>query len=195
MAGQVEAERFALEGEQLALGPGGRLRQLLALPLARGDRLERSEERALAARAFVLDPLRPVHRRVDAGDEARPELAERVEASGLDERLEGPLVHLVAVDLDAEIAERVESAGAPTGVENREDGPLADVLDGREPEPDLVPLDREVEPADVDVGREDGDPHLAALADVLDELVGVPLFRRQKSRHEVDGKVDLEVRG
>ena len=75
------------------------------------------------------------------------------------------------------------------------DRAFPDVLDGEQPVPDRVVLDRELDAGAMDVGRPDLDPHPAAFGDGRrDLLAGVP-HRRQDARHVLDGVVRLEVRG
>ena len=65
-------------------------------------------------------------------------------------------------------------------------GIRADVLDRAKPEADdTVPYRGELLRALVDVGRKDGDAELAALADVLGDLVRLSLDARQEPGHEV----------
>ncbi len=76
---------------------------------------------------------------------------------------------------------------------------MADVLDGGEAEADGLALfsgdGGEVGVGDLDVRRDDGDVHLAALADVLDDVFGLGGFAGEQRGHELDRIVRLEPRG
>ena len=72
-------------------------------------------------------------------------------------------------------------------------GGLAHVLDGGQAESNAFPVRRERVLARVDIGREDIDPHVAALVQVENELVLVAHFRAQQGRHELDRIVRLQV--
>jgi hypothetical protein len=77
--------------------------------------------------------------------------------------------------------------------DDRLDRALADVLDGQQAEADGVALDREVEPAGVDVGRQDLDAQAPALGDGRGDLLGVVAEGGQHAGHVLDGVVRLEV--
>ena len=79
--------------------------------------------------------------------------------------------------------------------DDRFDGALADVLDRQQAEPDGVALDGELEVALVDVGRQDVDPHPAALGDGRRDLLLVRAEGGQHRGHVVDRVVRLHVRG
>ena len=79
--------------------------------------------------------------------------------------------------------------------DDRFDGALADVLDRQQAEPDRVALDRELEVALVDVGRQDLDPHPAALGDGGRDLLLVRAEGGQDRGHVVDRVVRLHVGG
>ena len=72
----------------------------------------------------------------------------------------------------------------PLGDELADAAP-ADVLDREQAETDRVPAHREALAADVDVGGQHLDAHAAALADILDDLVGVVEHAREKRSHKL----------
>ncbi len=72
---------------------------------------------------------------------------------------------------------------------------MADVFDGGETEEDAVSGGGEICGGDLDVGGNDGDAELAALADVLDDIFGLGGFGGEESGHELDGVVGLEPGG
>ena len=72
---------------------------------------------------------------------------------------------------------------------------MADVLDGGEAEADACGDGGEVGVGDLDVGRDDGDVHLAALGDVLDDVFGLGGFAGEQRGHELDRVVGLEPGG
>ena len=121
--------------------------------------------------------------------------AQRVEGAGLDQALHDLAVEDLGVVLEEEVEGRLEAAGPLPGRDELLDGRLADALDRGQAEADVAALDREAEVARVDVGRQDLDAHLVALADVLDDLGRRPAlgFRGQQGGHEVDRVVGLEV--
>ena len=73
--------------------------------------------------------------------------------------------------------------------------PCADVLDRQQAEPDRIALDRELEVAAVDVGRQDLDAHPPALGDRGRDLLLVRAERGQHGGHVVDRVVGLHVGG
>ncbi len=79
--------------------------------------------------------------------------------------------------------------------DDRFDGVVADVLDGGEAEADSVGGGGEVGVRGLDIGREDVDVDLAALGDVLDDVLGLGGFAGEQRGHELDGVVGLEPGG
>ncbi len=71
----------------------------------------------------------------------------------------------------------------------------ADVLNGSEAEANAGGGGSEVAVGDVDVGRENGDAHVAALVDVLDHLGGVAGFGGEERGHELAGEMGFEIAG
>ncbi len=121
--------------------------------------------------------------------------AQGVEGAGLDQALEGLAVDDPGVVVLEQVERGGEAAALLAGGQDLADGRLADVLDRRQPEADVPALHREVEIALVDVRGQDVDPHVAALADVLDDLGGRSAlgFGGQEGRHEVARVMGLEV--
>ena len=74
------------------------------------------------------------------------------------------------------------------------DRSFTDALDRAEAKRQLFAVNGELNIAEVHAGRNDLDPHAAAVFDVLDQLVGLPQFARQQGRHELLRVVRLEVR-
>ena len=84
--------------------------------------------------------------------------------------------------LEEEVEGRLEAAGLLPGFDELLDGRLPDALDRGQAEADVLSLDRETELALVDVGRQDLDADLVALADVLDDLGVLPRSASEVSR-------------
>ena len=121
-------------------------------------------------------------------------MAERVQRADPGERLEDLAVREAEVDPRAEVGQRSERAALRPGRDDRLDRALADVLDRQQPEPDRLALDRELDAGAVDVGRQDLDPHPAALGDRGGDLLLVRAEGRQHARHVLDRVVRLEIR-
>ena len=100
--------------------------------------------RRLARRDRVLEPEQDLRR-----------VPERAERPDLGQRLEHLAIGQAQVDPRAEVGQRAERAALVPGRDDRFDRALADVLDGEQPEPDRVALDRELEVQHV--GRQDRD--------------------------------------
>ena len=159
---QVQPEQLLLPARPL---PRRRLR----------GRAERSLQAATVTAQVVEQRALPRHPvallRLAVGDgvvEAEQHLGrmtERGERADLDQRLQHPLVDEAQVDPGAQVGERPEVAARLACRDHGLDGALADVLDRQQPEPDGLPLDREVEPALVDVRWQDRDAQAAALRD------------------------------
>jgi hypothetical protein len=91
---------------------------------------------------------------------------------------------------------RDAAAELRSGVDDGADGPFAQPLDRRQPETDaLASLDREIQLALVDVGRQHGDATVAAFAQVHRELVGVLRLDGQQRRGKMPRVVGLEISG
>ena len=120
-------------------------------------------------------------------------MAERVQRADPGERLEHLAVGEPQVDPRAEVGQRPERAALRPGRDDRLDRALADVLDREQPEPDRLALDGELDAGAVDVGRQDLDPHPAALGDRGGDLLLVRAERGQDARHVLDRVVRLEV--
>src|SRR5208282_172302 len=69
----------------------------------------------------------------------------------------------------------------------------ANVLDSGKAEANGFAVRSEVGIGDVDIRRFNGDAHLAALVDVLHNVVGAPGDRGEQGGHELDGIVCLEI--
>jgi hypothetical protein len=116
-------------------------------------------------------------------------------APACDEGLEHALVADAEVDPLAEIVERGEGALGARG-DDRLGGAAADVADGAEAEADALVADHGELPARlVDVRREDLDPEVARLVDVLHHRVGVADAGREHRGHELRRVVRLEPGG
>ena len=137
---------------------------------------------------------------VDPGEETgaprrHRSVGQRVERAGLDQAFEHPLVDQPLVDVLAQREQRIDAAELLAHVEHRQDRPLADVLHRAQAEADALLLDGEGQLARVDVGRQDRNAEIAALAEIHRQLVGVGRFDGQQRRHEVPREVRLEIAG
>src|SRR3954468_20601348 len=131
---------------------------------------------------------------VEHGHELRAS-AEAIHGTALDQRFQHALVEKPEINLVAELEYRAEFPELLASLENGVDGSAANVLYRGKAEADGFAVGREVCVADVDVRRLDGNAHLAALVDVLDDLVGAAGFSGEHGRHELDGIVRLEICG
>ena len=205
MAAHVEAERFLLERQLLRLGPGRRVGQRRSAGASPGSSSEpiirRTAGTALIAVALVAAAV--LERPVDGGEQPRARAArlasaaarERVERARLDQALEHPLVHQPQIDVLAQREERsiaASSRAARRGSTGSAPSPTLFTA----PRPKRTPSGSTMngQLARVDVGRQDRDAELAALAEVHRQLVGVLRLDREQRRHEVPRVVRLEIR-
>ena len=118
-----------------------------------------------------------------------------IQGAGLDQTLNDPFVHHPQVDLFAEFENGAEPGDPLPGLQYGGDGIGPDVFDGSQAEANLRPGWREVQVADVDVGRKDLYAQVPAFVDVFHYLVAVVDLAGQQSRHEADRIVGLQVSG
>jgi len=161
--------------------------------------VEHAEEAVLAGGGVALGLLGAFDGLVECGEDGGAG-AKGVEGSCLAEGLEDALVHEAEIDFVAELPERCEAFSPPrlqfvSRGEDGVDGVVADVLDGREAEADLVAGGGEGGGGDLDVGGNDGDVDLATLADVLDDVLGLAGFGGEERGHELDWVVGFEPGG
>ena len=207
----VEAEHLLLEGEPLGLvhlevGDREALveRRLAALGHALAEEAEDARVALAATGQRGVDDL------LEDGEQAAALVAEPVERTGLDQRLDGPLVQHRRVDAVGEV---VEVGEAPVGValgDHQGHEPLADVAHRREPERDdartprreLRPRRRRVGPEghevggrEVDVRVQHLDAHRPALGEVDGGLLQAALHAGEQAGHVLDRVVGLQVRG
>src|SRR5207253_3136651 len=131
MAADVEAEGLFLEAELLFFGPFDRRETPRRRRRSRRTR-KHSEQRVLAALLLVFAALRGVGRRLELLDERFARLADEVERSRLDQRLQHFLVARAQIDFLAELQERLVPADAAARIEDRFDRALANALHGAE---------------------------------------------------------------
>jgi len=74
-------------------------------------------------------------------------------------------------------------------------GVLAHVLDGAQPESNLVADRREIHSARIHVWWQHRDTHAAGFVDVFHHFLGVAGFRSEHRGHEFDGVVRFEICG
>src|SRR3569623_3303577 len=204
MAGDVEAERFLLEREQLLGAP----RLELGIDLALRDRGlrglrrdEQAEQRRLSAPAIALLGRAALQRCIERRQQLRAVVAafEAVEGARLDELFEDAAVALLRIDAPAQLEQRGERTVGGARFEDRLDGVRADALDGAEAEPDdlarLALGDAEVLQRLVDVGPLDDEAHRSRFGDELDDVVDVVGVAAHQTRHELVRVVVLEPRG
>ena len=122
-------------------------------------------------------------------------MAERVQRADLRERLEDFPVDEPEVDPGTEVGEGLERPVLLARGDDRFDRALTDVLHREQPEPDGRTLDGELNVALVDVGRQDLDPHSAALRDRSGDLLLVRAEGGQDRGHVLDRVVRLQIGG
>src|SRR6185503_7121700 len=113
--------------------------------------------------------------------------SQRIARAGLYQRLEHALVGKPEVE---NLAQRVQRSNPPAQLlarrDDRGDGALTEALDCRQPESHaLAVLDREIQLALVDVGRQHRDAALARLGQVDRQLVGVLRLDGEERRGEM----------
>ena len=190
MARDVKACRLLFPCEDLVLARLGDVRQLELRGLIEHLRAEQAE---LAAHRVALLALRLAHGLVEHGEQLAAPSLERVERAAADKALDGALRERPRIDARTEIDERRERAVLRALLRHDFQRVFADVAHGREAEADRGAVDREIRLARVDVGRQDGDAHAAALLDVTRNLVRVH-DARQHRRHELLRVMRLEIR-
>jgi hypothetical protein len=202
MPGDVEPERFLLEGERFGFRPGPRRRQRGHVVVAVQRTVAAAEQLRLALLAVLLLPASVVQDPVQTGQEPRPpgQIAllslrrERIERAGLDQAFEHLLVHEPEVDVLGQREERVDPAAQRlAGLENRPNRPFPRALDRAQAETHALRLDDEREFAGVDVRRQHRHAELAGLGQVQRDLVGILRLDREQRGHEMAWIVGLEV--
>ena len=138
---------------------------------------------------LALLALPPVHGPIDIRVEQRSICFDTVERPCLDEAFNNAFVYGAKINPLTEIEKRFERFGGDDG----RNGRFSNVLNRCEAEADAVFRRREMHIAGIDVGRLDGDSHVAAFVDVLNNLVLVSTFTRQKRRHKVLGVARLQI--
>src|SRR6185503_17860520 len=186
MAGQEEAERFALTLEPLRFAPLGKYGNLDRRPFVAGRGTRKAAEevilpRGMGARALLAE--------LDCGrqhpGERSASRAEAVETAGLEHRLEGALARELEVHAPADVDEVAERAMALALADDRLDRAFADALDGAEAVADRAgPRDREREARCVHVGRLHVEAEPGAFVDERNDLVRVLHVAGQHGRHE-----------
>jgi len=172
---EEQPDRVLLVRQQLVLLElGGRDRRVRGTGEGRGCavgwvgavslRFEEVEDRPLPDLGVLLDLLAGALRLLQDLQHALARRAGRAEGPALDQRLDRALVDGLGVDALAELPDRGELAALLAGALDRLDRGVADALDGVEPEADVAVDHDELVVGEVDVGREDLDPHLLAAA-------------------------------
>src|SRR5258708_758263 len=122
-------------------------------------------------------------------------MSKGVHGAALDQRLDYTLVQQAQIDFFAEFIDGAEAARFFARGQDRFNGSPPDVLDRGQPKANGVVVRSEEGVADVDVGRLDGNSHLAALVDVFHHVVRVARLRGQQRGHKLHRMVRLEVGG
>ena len=200
VVGDVEPEHLPLEGEQRLLVPlvGGQLREAVegrALVEVGGSGHQRVEQAVLPEVGLALDIGQGVDELVVLLDDAPARVAEVVERSGLGQGLDRALVADHRGGLAQEVLEGRIPALLLAAADDGVDDVGTDVADRGHPEPDVGADGGEVGDRLVDVGRQDLDPHPAALVEVERRLVLVVAHAGQQRGHVLGGVVLLEVGG
>ena len=170
MAADEEAENFFFGGEARVLVPVGNVGQFVVVRLGL-FLLKHAKQAVLAGFGVALGFLRLLHGFVEDGHQLRA-AAQGIHGAALDQRFEHALVEQAQIDVLAEFEDRFEAAQLLAGGDDRFDGVAADVLHRGQAEADRLAVRSEVRVGNVDVGRFDGNAHLAAFVDVLDHVVG-----------------------
>ena len=191
MPGDEESENFFFGLKARVLVPVGDIGQFV---VARRCffLLEDAKQAVLAGFGVALGFLRLLHGLVEHGHELSA-AAEGIHGAALDQRFDHALVEQSQVDVFAELEDGFEAAQLLARGNNRFNGIAADILHRGQAEADGLSMWREVRVGDIDIGRLDGNAHLAAFVDVLDDVVGRAGDRRQQRRHEFDRIVRLQI--
>ena len=147
----------------------------------RGIGHHHAEETALSDFPFALCALSPIHGPVDVVIKQRTLAVDAVECARLDQAFHHTLVDGPQIHAFAEIEKRLERLAG----DDRNDGVLSDVLDCRQAETNPGGRWREVHIAVVDIRRQNGNAHLTAFVDVLDDLFLTPALTGQNRGQEV----------
>ena len=190
MAAEVEPQRLLLAAEQLVrrvlpaaddLHPGG-------LGLA-------GKEAHLAGGLVPALEGRCLHDPLTGVVHLFPGVPQPVQGAAVNQGFQRPAVQLPPVHPGAEVQHPGEGAAPlPLGGELVDDAP-AQPLDSQQAEADGVALAPEPGHAVVDVGRQDGDAPLPALAQVFQQLAGVFQHRCEQRCHVGLGVVAFQVGG
>src|ERR1043165_34227 len=113
------------------------------------------------------------HRLVERGEHTSTRGSGRIDDAAFDQAFARAAVDGREIDAPAEIEDRIERAFFGATLEDDFHRFFTDVFDRGEAEADLLADGREVRAALVDVGRQDLDVLLAALGEILDDLVAI----------------------
>ena len=95
------------------------------------------------------------------------------------------------IDAATELKEGLEGARLISNLDDRLDGAVTDILDGRQAESDGVVHHGKVLMAFIHVGRQDLDIQVTAFREVADDLVGIAHVGGHQGRHELSRIVRL----
>ena len=192
MARDVKPDRLLLPLQRLHSLPVRHLRQVFVRCIVAAEHV--AEQPALAGLLIPARLLPMFHRTVNGGEQLRPRSVQAIHGAGLNQRFNRPPVHHRRVHLFAEIEEVLERPVLLARGDDRFHRILAQILDGAQAEADRVAIGRERQQALIHIGRQNSHAPVAALVDVLDDLIRVARFRGQQRRHELNGVVRLQVR-
>ena len=193
MSRNKESQHLFFIGQPLAFLPIGHLRQIVRVASALRAFVEQTKQPCLALCRVLLRLLRPLHRLVDSLEQRCPR-SQRIQRSGLDQRLNHTRVHHPQIHLFAELPEALES---PTHfrprLDDRIDRVPAHVLYRRQPKPDGLARRRKLRPRHLHVRRLHADAQLLALADILHHVLRLRRFTGQQRGHELHRIMRLQI--
>jgi len=122
-------------------------------------------------------------------------MPQRIEAAGLDQRIDRALVEHCEIDPIDEVLERGEGTTLLPLIDDQLHDGLTDVTHRRHSEGDVTGDGREVDVRAVHVGNEDPQPHLTTLVQVERGAVLVALDRGQQGCHVLGRMVRFQPCG
>ncbi len=181
--GKERAREFALPGDALLLGCGAGLLHGVQDGHARhgcaAHQVKHGQLAHLARGPFLLAH---GHHGLNGLKQVFP-FAEAVQRAGLDETLQALAVHLAQIHTLDEIAQVREGAAFLPRRHDGVDRPVADALDGAQPESDFPALNHEVADAVIHVGRQEFNPQPAGLGGDEGNLLGIAPLHAEEGRH------------
>ena len=127
------------------------------------------------------------------GHELPSRAAQAVKGSRLDKVLDGAPVHILSGHPLDEILQAAEESVLSSLLDNGVDHRLPDALDGCQAVPDIASVHGEISLSLVDVGRQDGNPHLTAAVNIFCHLRWIFYHGCHEGRHKFHRIVVFQI--